>query len=94
MGYKNANKPLIEKTAWIVPEMGSNLCRLTSSGHRIIDYDAELLSKGDFTGTPVLYPIPNRIRNGVFPYGSQTYNRVKRGVSVFEHGLVYDEPWQ
>jgi aldose 1-epimerase len=75
------------------PAHGSNLCRMTVDGHHVIDYDNALLKKGDYTGTPVLYPTPNRVRNGVFSFEGVLFQQTKRGVSVLEHGLVHDEPW-
>lgn len=80
--------------AWIAPSHGSNLCRLSAAGKNIIDFEPELLAKSDFTGTPVLYPTPNRVRNGVFRYQGKAYAQVKRGVTIYEHGLVHNEPWQ
>jgi aldose 1-epimerase len=79
--------------AWIAPSHGSNLCRLSVGGNHVIDFDRSLLVKNDFTGTPVLYPTPNRVRNGVFRYHGKAYNQIKRGVRIFEHGLVHNEPW-
>jgi len=79
--------------AWIAPAYGSNLCRLSVDGNPVIDFDRNLLVKKDFTGTPVLYPTPNRVRNGVFRYHGKAYDQVKRGVRIFEHGLVNSEPW-
>jgi aldose 1-epimerase len=79
--------------AWIAPSHGSNLCRLSVDGKHVIDFDRSLLVKHDFTGTPVLYPTPNRVRNGVFRYQGKAYNQVKRGVRILEHGLVHNEAW-
>lgn len=73
---------------------GANLCRYTYKEFNIIDYDPVLLKAGDFTGTPVLYPTPNRVENGVFVFRGKAYEQVKRGRRVFEHGLVYDEEWE
>jgi len=60
----------------------------------VIVYDADLLKRCDYTGTPVLYPTPNRVRNGIFRYEGQLFPQVKRGRRIIEHGLVHDEPWQ
>jgi aldose 1-epimerase len=79
--------------AWIVPRYGSNLCRLSYGGRRIIDFEKPLLLARDYTGTPVLYPTPNRVRGGVFRWRGRSYPQAKRGRPVLEHGLVHDEPW-
>lgn len=82
--------------AFIVPALGCSLCRFTVGTKRVIDYDPALLKTGapDFTGTPVLYPTPNRVRNGVFTWKGKSYRQEKGGRLILEHGLVYDEPWE
>lgn len=93
LGYRDEVSDYRNLEAWISPSHGSNLCRFTAVGKNIIDFDPELLLKSDFTGTPVLYPTPNRVRNGMFRFQGKTYSQVKRGVMIFEHGLVHNEPW-
>jgi len=73
---------------------GANLCRFSFNDYKIIDYVPALLKISDFTGTPVLYPTPNRVKNGVFEYNGRFYDQLKHGRRIFEHGLVYDEPWE
>lgn len=90
-GDKNAQSSM---EAWVAPAKGSNLCRFSVDNMNIIDFDPELLINDDYTGTPVLYPTPNRVRNGMFLYKGRIYNQVKKDEPVFEHGLVHDEPWQ
>jgi aldose 1-epimerase len=82
-----------ELQAWILPSHGSNLCRLSLDGRKIIDFDPSLLAS-DFTGTPVLYPTPNRVRNGVFRYQGRSYPQHLRGAAIHEHGLVHSEVWK
>ena len=79
--------------AWIVPSHGSNLARFTVEGRAVIDFDPRLLARHDYTGTPVLYPTPNRVRDGVFRWKDREYRQVKSGTLVVEHGLVHGEPW-
>jgi len=83
----------VSQEARISLRYGANLCRYTYKGLNIIDYDPALLKTSDFTGTPVLYPTPNRVENGVFIFNGKVYEQVKRGRHIFEHGLVYDEEW-
>jgi aldose 1-epimerase len=80
--------------AWIVPSHGSNLARFTVGGRAVIDFDPGLLSRHDYTGTPVLYPTPNRVRDGVFRWKGRDYRQLKGGQLIVEHGLVHGEPWQ
>lgn len=94
LGYRDKEQLRNCKEAWIVPSSGSNLCRFSVGEKNIIDFDVELLLKGGYTGTPVLYPTPNRVRNGMFIYKGRIFNQVKRGEPVFEHGLVHNEAWE
>ena len=80
--------------AWIVPSHGSNLVRFTVAGRAVIDFDPALLARHDYTGTPVLYPTPNRVRDGVFRWKGRDYRQLKGGTLVVEHGLAHSEPWQ
>lgn len=89
----NAADPGKSLEAWIAPSAGSNMCRLAMGGRNIIDFESDLLRQKDYTGTPVLYPTPNRVRNGMFLYDGKIYNQQKRGEPVFEHGLVHNEAW-
>jgi len=79
--------------AWIAPDYGSNLCRFSVGGRNVIDFKHKLLLEHDYTGTPVLYPTPNRVRNGVFCWQDQSYRQIKRGTQIVEHGLVHSEKW-
>ena len=80
--------------AWIAPAWGSNLCQYRVDDQAIITFDPAILKCGDYTGTPVLYPTPNRVRNGIFRHQGQLYPQNKRGRQIVEHGLVHDEGWQ
>ena len=91
LGCRSGSGDVLE--ARISLRYGANLCRYSFNGQAIIDYEPELLENHDFTGTPVLYPTPNRVEDGVFTYRGRSYHQVKRQHRVFEHGLVFDEPW-
>jgi aldose 1-epimerase len=80
--------------AWIIPAFGVNLCRFSVGGRNVIDFNRTLLLARDFTGTPVLYPTPNRVRNGVFRWEGKDYPQRRAGKPVLEHGLVHTEAWE
>jgi aldose 1-epimerase len=46
-------------------------------------------------GTPILFPFPNRIREGRFQWGGKQYEipRNERGINAI-HGLVFDRRWR
>jgi aldose 1-epimerase len=92
LNYRDCSSAAYEIEAWITPSVGSNLCRLLVNGAAVIDFDPDLL-RSDFTGTPVLYPTPNRVREGVFRYQGVNYPQVLRGNTIMEHGLVHGEAW-
>jgi aldose 1-epimerase len=93
LGYTDVLNSSNNLEAWIVPTHGSNLCRFSMGGKAIIGFDPELLVAGKETGTLVLYPTPNRVRNGVFRSKGMDYPQFKRGKKILEHGLVRTEAW-
>ena len=80
--------------AWIAPDFGSNLCRLTLDGTPLIDYEPDVLLRHGYTGTPVLYPTPNQVRDAVINLQGESLRQTKRGKPVLSHGLVHDEAWE
>ncbi len=79
--------------ARIVPGFGCNLARFTVDGRAVIDFDPALLAAHDFTGTPVLYPTPNRVRDCRFTWKGRVYPQRRAGRDIHEHGLAHLESW-
>jgi aldose 1-epimerase len=81
----------------IAPEYGSNLYRFRVGEHELIYTDQLLLQRRDYTGTFVLWPFPNRVRDKRYIYQGQSYSleQVHRpgGDAALVHGLVFDRPW-
>ena len=81
----------------IAPEFGSNLFRFRAGEHDLIYTDQLLLKQRDYTGTMVLWPFPNRVRDKRYIYHGQRYSleHVHRPGSdpALVHGLVFDQPW-
>jgi aldose 1-epimerase len=81
----------------IAPEFGSNLYRFRVGEYELIYTDQILLKKRDYTGTFVLWPFPNRVRDKRYTYEGQKYSLedVHRpgGDAALVHGLVFDRPW-
>lgn len=47
------------------------------------------------SGVPLLFPFPNRIREGTFTWDGQTYHvPLKGGRAHAIHGFCYDAPWR
>ena len=77
--------------AQIAPSMGSNLLSLQFDGQ---DYIYARPTGSPFTGTPVLYPTPNRVRDAQFTFGGHTFKFIPNNGPNFIHGLVRDQPWE
>jgi aldose 1-epimerase len=84
--------------AEVVPAFGSNLRRLSVGGVEILRGDAELLRRRWWTGTLVLWPIPNRVRGKRYEFGGRSvdlHDVVRpEGNEPLIHGLVDDRAWQ
>ncbi len=80
--------------ARIAPGFGCNLARLSVGGRALIDFDPAPLLAHDFTGTPVLYPTPNRVRGCRFAWKGRVYPQRRAGRDVYEHGLAHLEAWE
>jgi aldose 1-epimerase len=89
-----ASAPPHAMEARIVPGFGCNLVRFKVGGRAVIDYDPALLLAHDFTGTPVLYPTPNRVRECRFAWKGRVYPQRRAGRDVYEHGLAHLESWE
>lgn len=80
-------------SATFTPEVGCNLLSLQVAGQEyLVDVDT---SEGALRilGTPVLYPTPNRVRDGVFAFGGRTFRFPPNNGRNFIHGLVREERW-
>lgn len=92
-------------TVAVAPGLGANMYQYDVGRHKVIYCDMELLKAGKWTGTPVLCPIPNRVRSDenkkefVFerdkPYSLEGVVRQDREVDdPLIHGLVDDKVWE
>jgi aldose 1-epimerase len=79
----------------VVPSAGANVDSIRFNG-------VELLKRpkspddlpGFMYGVPVLYPMPNRVRDGVFTFENQKYSFTPNNDGNFLHGLVNNIPWE
>lgn len=95
-------------SALVCPELGANCLEFatTPDGGKPVDVlvppaDPQTLRESPFhRGLPILFPFPNRVRNGVYTFQGKTY-RMDRLMSLHRdkqagqaiHGLVADKPW-
>lgn len=93
LSYTDPDDPTRNLLACIAPELGSNVYRFKAGHHELITCDMEKLKERGHTGTFVLWPFPNRVRDGQYTYQGRQYSlaSVRRGSLI--HGLVYDRSW-
>lgn len=77
----------------ILPQAGFNLYYWTFEGQEILMEPVDITIFGTKYGIPILFPTPNRIKNGTYVWQGQEYVMTKRGQKVLSHGLVKDEPF-
>ena len=89
-------------SARILADYGFNCysfqCAVAGKRYELIDAAprfADEPSRASGNGTPILFPFPNRIRDGLFVFDGQQFElpRNERGVNAI-HGLVIDRPWR
>lgn len=93
LGFNSLGSILCDLLARVSPENGSNLFCFKLDDKDVIYYDDQVKLNTYFTGSPILYPIPNRTRDCGYEYGGKKYLQSKNGVPVFMHSLVFDEKW-
>ena len=74
----------------VLPEVGANLLKYCYKGTAVIDYNEEVAAKGGFTGCPVLFPTPNRVKDCKTRYNGVEYTQLKNGEPHLLHGYAYD----
>lgn len=79
----------------VAPQAGSNLYSLRYGADELLVQPERLVDlKAHRTGTPVLYPTPNRVRGGRFTFGGRTFSFPVNSGGNFIHGLVRDLAWE
>jgi aldose 1-epimerase len=77
--------------AEIIPSWGGTVLALEIDGGPVLDptpFD-EIARKPTSYGIPILFPFPNRIRDGRF-----SFDGVELKIDPPRHGLVRDKPWR
>lgn len=89
------HNPARNLLACIAPDLGSNLYRLRAGEHELLYSESETLKQRGHTGTFVLWPFPNRVRDKRYTYLDRqyTFDGVPRQPGALVHGLVFDRVW-
>lgn len=77
----------------IAPTQGCNLLSFRVEGHDYLVDLAEGPGEPRLLGTPILYPTPNRVRDGRFRFDGRTFSFPPNNGPNFIHGLVRDRTW-
>jgi len=80
-------------SAQVAPASGCNLLSFQVEGTEYI-FARPAASVLKLLGTPILYPMPNRVRNGQFTFEGRTFTFPTNMGGHFIHGLVRDQAWQ
>jgi aldose 1-epimerase len=76
--------------AEIAPALGNNLFAFRTRHHVLESISfAEFRQRPTSYGIPILFPFPNRIRDGKFSFQGEQYT-----VNPPRHGFVRDKPWR
>lgn len=80
-----------EQIARIAADIGANWYSWKVDGTELLaDSDIET---GRLTGTPVLFPTPNRVWNAAYQFGGKIVHQRKNGRPHVLHGLVGNDPF-
>lgn len=93
LGYNAEGGRFKDLLVKVSPENGNNLFCFQIGGKEIIYYNENKKLNTYFSGNPVLYPFPNRLRNCRWEFNGKKYWQTKNGIPVFLHSLVFDEKW-
>lgn len=81
--------------ARIAPEAGGNLFSLRADDLELLRQPERMADLGlHRSGTPILYPTPNRVRGGRMTFEERVFNFRPNSGGNFIHGLVRSLPWQ
>ncbi|WP_320127488.1 aldose 1-epimerase [uncultured Sphaerochaeta sp.] len=94
LGYQKEQEGEHTLLLKVSPELGNNIYCFRVDDYEVIHYDTYFSLLSYYTGNPILYPFPNRLRNCFYEYDGKQHWQQKNGIPVFMHSLVYDESWK
>lgn len=81
----------------VAPQLGNNSFSFRAWGHELMEHVPFEQFKGRnsfYHGNPILFPFPNRIKNGIFQFKGKSYT-IKTSLGPHAiHGFVHDKPWK
>ena len=94
LGYRKEKEGESNLQLKISPKLGDNLYCFRVDSYDVVHYDTYFSLLSYYTGNPILYPFPNRLRNCFYTFNGKNHWHQKHGIPVFMHSLVYDEAWE
>jgi aldose 1-epimerase len=77
------------------PESGANVFSINYKGTELLKSPKSLKDLPGFGyGVPVLFPMPNRVRDGVFTFEGKPFKFEPNNNGNFLHGLVHSAAWE
>jgi len=81
-------------TVTVAPQAGGNAYSLTVNGEELLRQPPRISDLPGFVyGNPILYPTPNRVRDGKFAFGERQFQFSRNHNGNHLHGLVNTLPW-
>ncbi len=79
----------------LAPGAGANVFSIIQGGVELLKTPKSLKDLPGFVyGVPVLYPMPNRVRDSAFEFDGQKYKFEPNNDANFLHGLVHSAAWE
>jgi len=92
--YEDSKQPARSLEARVAPAAGANLYSLKIGDDELLVQPPSLAELATSpAGTPVLFPMPNRVRDAVFVFEGRRFEFVANNDANFIHGLVRRRPW-
>ncbi|MGI6367450.1 MAG: aldose 1-epimerase [Anaerolineae bacterium] len=76
------------------PQQGSNLYSFVVGGTEYMFGPTVMGGQTRLLGSPILYPMPNRVRNATFTFDGRVFTFPANERTHFIHGLVQRAPWE
>ena len=93
--YEDPKEPTRSLEARIAPAAGGNLFSLKIGEDELLVQAPKLADLAtSAAGTPVLFPMPNRVRDAAFVFEGKRFAFTANSDANFIHGLVRRRPWQ
>lgn len=84
-----------DTTIKLEPKAGANVFSINYKGTELLKAPKTLKELPGFGyGVPVLYPMPNRVREGVFKFAGKEFKFEPNNNGNFLHGLVHSAGWE